>query len=143
MAYYNGMCKSFFLDMMTGEHDLETDTLMLALYEDRNALSADTTEYSPVGECIGTNYMPGGIEIFVKAGYPLAEPEFVAACRFEDLVFTNISASIGAALIYNDENKRAIRVIDFGDNQLVVTSDFNIKFPDDLDPPVYIKLIKR
>lgn len=140
---YNGMCKCFFLDLMTGEHDLEGDTLMIALYEDRNALSIDTTEYSPVGECVGTNYIPGGIEIFTKPGYPLAEPGFAAACRFEDLVFINISASIGAALIYNDENKRAIRVIDFGENQFVVTSDFNIRFPEDLDPPIYIKLITR
>lgn len=143
---YNGMCAHFFLDLMTGEHDLENDTLMLALYEDRNVMDIELQAYTATGEATGVNYTPGGIELFLKEGYPLlteTPTEFNAECRFEDLTFVNLSASVGAALIYNGDNGRAIRCIDFGDNQIVTTSDFNIKFPADLEPPVYIKLIKR
>jgi len=139
---YNGMCESFFLDLMTAEHDLDTDMLMLALYEDRNVMHAGLQEYTPVGECIGVNYQAGGIEIFTVPGYPKAEDGYAATCRFEELTFVNISASIGAALIYNAKNNRAIRCIDFGGNQLVVTSDFHIKFPADAEPPVFIKLLR-
>ena len=143
---YNGTVASFFLDLLTKEHDFDNDTFMLALYEDREVMNIHLEAYTPVGECIGTNYLAGGIEIFLKDGYPRLEEsdtEFNAVVRFEDLSFVNLTANVGAALIYNLENGRAIRCIDFGDNQLVTTSDFNIKFPDDIEPPVLIKLIKR
>jgi hypothetical protein len=140
---YNGTVASFFLDLATAEHDFENDTIMIALYENRDVMSFDLEAYTPTGECVGVNYPAGGIEIFLKEGYPKKEGQFALAVRFEDLKFINISASIGAALIYNGENGRAIHCIDFGDNQLVTTSDFNIVFPEDVDPPVNIILIKR
>lgn len=143
---YNGVCASFFVDLMTGEHDLENDTLMIALYEDRDVMNINLTEYTATGECIGTNYPAGGLELFIKDGYPLLTETadmFTAECRFEDVSFINLSASVGAALIYNGDNGRAIRCIDFGDVQLVVTSDFNIRFPDEQAAPVLIKLNKR
>lgn len=143
---YNGMCASFFLDLATAEHDFDVDTFMLALYEDREVMSPDLQAYTPTGECIGTNYQAGGIEIFVEPGWPKKEGDnetgYAMAVRFDPLVFPNLSAQVGAALIYNAKNNRAIRCIDFGDVQNVVTSDFNIAFPADAEPPVFIKLLR-
>lgn len=149
---YNGQCSSFFLDLATAEHDFDNDTFMLALYEDREVMSPDLTEYTATGEAIGVNYPAGGIEIMVKAGWPKSElatnPQngkvegFDMAVRFDDLSFINLSASVGAALIYNGKNNRAIRCLDFGEVKLVVTSDFHIKFAPEAEPPVYIKMLR-
>lgn len=139
---YNGMCKSFFLDLFTGDHDLDNDAMMIALYTDRNVMSPDLTAYTTNGEVSGINYIPGGNEIFKKDGYPRASERYVAEMSFEDVVFPNITASIGAALIYNLENGRAIRCIDFGLNQNVTASDFRIRFPTENEPPIFIILPK-
>lgn len=139
MAYY-GMCASFFLDLMTGEHDFDTDEFMIALYTDRDILNRDLQEYTPEGEVIGTNYPAGGVRVFVAEGYPKREGDYTAAVRFEDVVFPNLTGNVGAALIYNGENSRAILCIDFGIVQPVVTSDFKIVFPDDVGPQVFIML---
>lgn len=149
---YNGMCSSFFLDLATADHDFDNDTFMLALYEDRNIMSPELTEYTPTGEAIGVNYPAGGIEVMVKPGWPKQELTFNPqsgriegydmTVRFDDLTFINLSASVGAALIYNGRNNRAIRCIDFGDVQLVVTSDFHIRFPTDAEPPIFIKMLR-
>lgn len=149
---YNGMCSSFFLDLATADHDFDNDTFMLALYEDRNIMSPNLQEYTSAGEAVGVNYPAGGIEVMVKVGWPKQElalnPQsgriegYDMAVRFDDLTFINLSASVGAALIYNGRNNRAIRCIDFGDVQLVVTSDFHIRFPSDAEPPIYIKMLR-
>lgn len=140
---YNGMVRAFFRDCTIGLHDLLNHELRIALYEDRSVLTPDVEFYDPTGEVAGQNYPPGGLQIFVAEGWPTITDEYAMECRFEPVRFSNLTAIVGGALIYNETSNRAIACIDFGEKLYPVAADFNIEFPETSIPTIFVKLPVR
>jgi hypothetical protein len=104
MAITTAMCNSFKQELLGGVHDLDTDTLKVALIKASPAgtYGAGTTNYSDItgntDEAVGTNYTAGGQELD-SATITLAGS--TAIVDFADEVFANLTISADGAIIYN------------------------------------------
>ena len=126
MAILQGMCSSFKQESWLGIHDLDTDTLKLALYTASADLSQATTVYTPTGEVVGTGYLPGGIPI---TGAQVLLSGTTAYLTFDNPVWFNASFTCRGGLIYNaSEANRAIAVVDFGADK-TASGTFTIPMP--------------
>lgn len=126
MAILQGMCSSFKQESWLGIHDLDTDTLKLALYTASADLSQATTVYTPTGEVVGTGYLAGGIPI---TGAQVLLSGTTAYLTFDTPVWFNASFTCRGGLIYNaSEANRAIAVVDFGSDK-TASGTFTIPMP--------------
>ena len=133
MGITTAMCTSFKQELLGGLHDLDTDSLKLALIKPSNSgtYGAATTNYSNVtdasDEASGTNYSAGGQAL----GSPsITVSGTTAMVDFADEVFENVSISADGCIIYNTANSNsAICVIDFGGTVTAVAGDLTIEFP--------------
>ena len=133
MAITTAMCTSFKSELLGGLHDLDTDSLKLALIKasPSGTYGAATTNYSNVtgnsDEASGTNYTAGGQ---VLDGATIAVSGTTATVDFTDEVFTNVTTSADGCIIYNTANSNsAICVIDFGGTVSATAGDLTIQFP--------------
>ena len=128
MAITQAMCTQFKRDVMLGLHDLDSDTIKIALYTSSASLGAATTAYTTSGEVAsGGGYTTGG-ETLASASvinngtsgcFDSADPEWTSA------TFT-----ARGAMIYNDtESDLAIAILDFGGDFTVAGGTFRIVFP--------------
>ena len=60
MSIAQAMCTSFKQQLLNKEHDLDTDTIKIALYTSSASLGAGTTAYATTNEITGTGYTAGG-----------------------------------------------------------------------------------
>ena len=133
MAITTAMCTSFKSELLGGLHDLDTDSLKLALIKasPSGTYGAATTNYSNVtgasDEASGTNYTAGGQAL----GSPsIALDGTTATVDFADEVFSNVTTSADGCIIYNTANSNsAICVIDFGGTVSATAGDLTIQFP--------------
>ena len=133
MAITTAMCTSFKSELLGGLHDLDTDSLKLALIKasPTGTYDASTTNYSDVtgnsDEASGTNYTAGGQ---VLDGATIAVDGTTATVDFTDEVFANVTVSADGCIIYNTANSNsAICVIDFGGTVSATAGDLTIEFP--------------
>lgn len=134
MAITTAMCTSFKTELLGGLHDLDTDTLKLALIKasPSGTYGAATTNYSDVtgnsDEASGTNYNAGGSNL---VGATIGTDGTTATLDFTtDLVFSNVTVSADGCIIYNTANSdSAIAVIDFGGTVSATAGDLTIEFP--------------
>ena len=133
MAITTAMCNSFKTELLGGLHDLDTDSLKLALIKasPTGTYDASTTNYSDVtgnsDEASGTNYTAGGQ---VLDGASIALSGSTAIIDFTDEVFSNVTVSADGCIIYNTANSNsAIAVIDFGGTVSATAGDLTIEFP--------------
>ena len=133
MAITTAMCNSFKEELLGGVHDLDTDTLKVALIKASPAgtYGAATTNYSDVtgnsDEAVGTNYTASGQELDSATISLSGDTAFV---DFADEVFVNLTISADGAIIYNaSKGNRAIAVFEFGDTVSSTSGDFTIVFP--------------
>jgi hypothetical protein len=133
MAITTAMCTSFKSELLGGLHDLDTDSLKLALIKDSpsGTYGAATTNYSDVtgnsDEASGTNYTAGGQ---VLDGASIAIDGTTATLDFTDEVFSNVTVAADGCIIYNTANSNsAIAVIDFGGTVSATAGDLTIEFP--------------
>jgi hypothetical protein len=133
MAITTAMCNSFKQELLGGVHDLDTDTLKVALIKASPAGTYDssTTNYSDItgntDEAVGTNYTAGGQELD-SATITLAGS--TAIVDFADEVFANLTISADGAIIYNSSQaNKAIAVFDFGTTVTSTSGDFTVVFP--------------
>jgi len=133
MAITTAMCNSFKQELLGGVHDLDTDSLKIALIKDTpsGSYSAATTNYSDVtgnsDEASGTNYTAGG-QVLDSATISLSGS--TAFVDFADEVFTNLTISADGAIIYNaSQGNKAIAVFDFGGTVTATSGDFTVVFP--------------
>jgi hypothetical protein len=133
MAITTAMCNSFKSELLGGLHDLDTDSIKLALIKDTpsGTYDASTTNYSDVtgnsDEASGTNYTTGGQ---VLDGAAISLDSSTAIVDFTDEVFSNVTVSADGCIIYNaTEGNRAIAVIDFGGTVSATAGDLTIEFP--------------
>lgn len=133
MAITTAMCNSFKEELLGGVHDLDTDSLKIALIKDTptGTYGAATTNYSDVtgnsDEATGTNYTAGG-QVLDSATITLSGS--TAFVDFADEVFTNLTISADGAIIYNaSQGNKAIAVFDFGGTVTATSGDFTVVFP--------------
>lgn len=126
MPILQGMCSSFKQESWLGIHDLDTDTLKLALYTANANLSQSTTVYTQTGEVVGLGYVMGGT---VLTGAQVLLSGTTAYLTFNNPVFANASFTCRGGLIYNaSEANRAIAVLDFGADK-TASGTFTIQMP--------------
>lgn len=130
MAITQALCTSFKQELMLGDHDLDTDSLKIALYTSTATLSAATTAYSATNEVSGTNYTAGGVAL---TGASVTVDGTTAILDFDDAVFTAVSITARGAVIYNTSSainvNAAIAVLDFGADKTATDGDFTVIFP--------------
>jgi len=131
MAITTAMCNSFKQELLGGVHDLDTDTLKVALIKTSpsGTFGAATTNYSDLGadEAAGANYTAGGQSLDSPVISLSGGTAFV---DFADEVFTNLTISADGAIIYNaSQGNAAVAVFDFGATVTSTSGDFTIVFP--------------
>lgn len=131
MAITTAMCNTFKQELLGGVHDLDTDSLKIALIKasPTGDYDASTTNYSDLGvdEATGTNYSAGG-QALDSATITLSGS--TAFVDFADEVFSNLTISADGALIYNtSQANKAIAVFNFGSTVTSTAGDFTVIFP--------------
>ena len=133
MAITTAMCTSFKSELLGGTHDLDTDSLKLALIKasPSGTYNATTTNYSDVtgnsDEATGTNYTAGGQALDSAT---ISVDGTTAIVDFADEVFANVTTSADGCIIYNTAaSNAAIAVIDFGGTVSATAGDLTIEFP--------------
>ena len=126
MAFDQTLTTSFKQDILLGVHDLDTDTLKMALFLATADLGADTLVYSTTGETSGTGYTPGGN---VLTGVTVLVADTTAYVDFADPTWNPASFTARGALIYNaSKGNKAIAVLDFGADKTATTT-FTVQMP--------------
>lgn len=126
MAFDQTLTTSFKQEVLLGVHDLDTDTLKIALYTASASLNATTTVYSSANEITGTGYTAGGK---VLTGATVQTSGTTAYVDFNDAVWTPAAFTARGALIYNaSKGNKAIAVLDFGSDK-TATTFFTVQMP--------------
>lgn len=126
MAITQAICNSFKAELLGGFHDLDTDTLKVALYTSSATLGATTTAYSVTDEISGTGYSAGGATI-TGAVITSGSTSYI---DFADTDWSTATFTTRGAVIYNSsKSNRAIAVLDFGSDQTVGAGTFRIEWP--------------
>jgi len=133
MAITTAMCNSFKQELLGGVHDLDTDTLKIALIKasPTGTYGAATTNYSDVtgnsDEATGTNYTTGGNTL---AGATISLDGSTAILDFTDTTWSSATVSADGCIIYNtSQSNKAIATIDFGGTKTSTNGDFVVQFP--------------
>ena len=120
------MCSSFKQESWLGIHDLDTDTLKIALYTAAADLGPSTTVYTTSSEVTGAGYTAGG-EIITGAQVLLSGT--TAYLTFNNPTWSGASFTCRGALIYNaSKANRAIAVLDFGADK-TASGTFTVQLP--------------
>ena len=133
MAITTAMCNSFKTELLGGTHDLDSNSIKLALIKvsASGTYNASTTNYSDVtgnsDEASGTNYSAGG-QVLDSASIALSGS--TAIVDFADEVFSNVTVAATGCILYNaSQSNKAICVIDFGGTVSATAGDLTIEFP--------------
>jgi hypothetical protein len=133
MAITTAMCSSFKQELLGGVHDLDTDTLKIALIKasPSGTYDATTTNYSDVtgnsDESSGTGYSAGGGTLDSPAISLSGTTAFV---DFADEAFSNVTVSADGCIIYNSsQSNKAIAVFDFGGTVSATSGTLTVQFP--------------
>ncbi len=133
MGVTTAMCTSFKSELLGGTHDLDSDTIKLALIKsgESGTYGAATTNYSDVtgnsDEASGTNYSTTGNTLGSAA---ITTSGTTAIVDFADTTFSNATVSASGAIIYNaDQGNKAIAIISFGGTVASTAGDFTVSFP--------------
>ena len=133
MAITTAMCNSFKQELLGGVHDLDTDTLKIALIKNSpsGTYNASTANYSTVtgnsDEATGTNYTTGGNTL---AGATITLAGSTAIVDFNDTTWSSATISADGCIIYNtSQGNKAIAVIDFGGTKTSTNGDYVVQFP--------------
>jgi VCBS repeat-containing protein len=129
MAISQAMCSSFKQQLFLGEHDLDTDTIKLALYTSAATLDASTTVYTTSNEVSssGTNYTAGGNTL---TGATVSLSGTTAFVDFADTSWLTATITARGALVYNaSKSNKAIAVLDFGSDKTSTNGTFTVQMP--------------
>lgn len=128
MAITQAMCNSFKTELLGGTHDLDTDTIKIALYTSSATLDASTTAYTTSNEVTGSSgYTAGGNTL---SGAAITLSGSTAIVDFSDTTWSTATITARGALIYNSsKSNKAIAVLDFGSDKSSTNGDFTVVFP--------------
>ena len=126
MAISQTATTSFKQDLLLGVHDLDTDTIKMALYVATAELNAGTTVYTAAGEVSGTGYVAGGNTLVSATVLASGTTAYV---DFADTAWDPAGFTARGALIYNaSKGNKAIAVLDFGADKTATTT-FTVQMP--------------
>lgn len=123
-----GLTTSFKQQLLLGQHDLETDSLYIALYTALASLGPDTTEYSVAtsGQITGTGYTAGGI---LLTNVSVNVSGLIAYVNFDNPEWDPGAFTARGALIYNSsKSNKSVAVLDFGSDK-TSNNTFTITLP--------------
>ena len=136
MTIAQSMCTSFKQELLDGIHAFGTtvarantlpDTFKIALYTANANISSATTVYTTDGEVSGGGYVAGGITLTVSQS-PVSDGT-TAYLSFNNAVWSSVSFTARAALIYNStQGNKAVAILDFGSDK-TAGPNFTIEFP--------------
>jgi hypothetical protein len=154
------MCTSFMSELMLGEHQLgtatlvsrtsltspTTDTLKAALYLASATKDASTTVYNTTGEVSGTGYTAGGVTVTAATAPTSTNASATAGVAFftptASLVYTTVtlSTAFDCVLIYNfTQSLKAISVHTFG-SQTITAGTFTLTMPSNTTTTALLRL---
>jgi len=154
------MCTSFMSQLMLGEHQLgtatlvsrgsltapTTDTLKAALYLASATKDASTTVYNTTGEVSGTGYTAGGVTVTNATAPTFTNASATAGVAFftpsASIVYTTVTltTAFDAVLIYNStQSNKAISVHTFG-SQTITAGTFTLTMPSNTTTTALIRL---
>lgn len=137
MALRQGLTTSFKKEILLGEHNLEANTLKIALYTALATLDENTTEYTTTNEITGTGYTEGGETL---SGVSVSTSGLIAYVSFDNVVWDPASFTARGALIYNASvGNKSIAVLDFGSDKQTSTK-FTIEVPPDTATAAIIRI---
>jgi hypothetical protein len=137
MALRQGLTTSFKKEILLGEHNLESNTLKIALYTALATLDENTTEYTTTNEITGIGYTAGGENL---SGVTVSTLGTVAYVSFDNVVWDPASFTARGALIYNSSvGNKSIAVLDFGSDKQTTTK-FTIEVPPDTATAAIIRI---
>ena len=131
MAITQAMCTQFKKDVMLGLHDLDSDTIKIALYTSSATLNATTDTYTTSNEVAnGNGYTTGGYTLTISTNPTDGGSGTTAFLDFADATWANSTITARGALIYKvGGGNPSIAVLDFGANKSTSNSPFTIQFP--------------
>lgn len=131
MSITSSMCNTFKQELLGGVHDLDTDTLKLALIKGSpsGTYGSATTNYSDLGsdEASGAGYSAGGT---IVSGASITLDGATAFADFSDVTFEDVSVNALGCLLYNSsKSNKAIAVLTFTTVKKSINADFVVSFP--------------
>ena len=135
MTINQAVCASFKQQLLAGDHDIDNDTINLALYTSSATLNGNTTAYSTANEVGASGTYAAGGATLTSPTIGLTATSATASTAFVDFAnvsFTSATISAQAALIYNRSSANtnaAIAVLDFGAVKTSTNGTFTIAFP--------------
>ena len=160
MANTQSMCTSFMSQLMLGEHQLgtatlvsrtsltapTTDTLKAALYLASATVNASTTAYSASNEVSGTNYVAGGVTVTNATTPTSTNASATAGVAYwtpsASITYTTVTlaTAFDAVLLYNStQSNKAISVHTFG-SQTITAGTFTLTMPSNTTTTALIRL---
>ena len=160
MANTQSMCTSFLGELMLGQHQLgtstivsrssltspTTDTVKAALYLASATLNASTTAYSATGEVSGTNYTAGGVTVTNATAPTSTNSSSTAGVGYwtpsASITYTTVtlSTAFDTVLLYNStQSNKAIAVYTFG-SQTVTAGTFALTMPSNTTTTALLRL---
>ena len=160
MSNTQSMCTSFLGELMLGQHQLgtstivsrgsltspTTDTVKAALYLASATINAATTAYTATGEVSGTNYSAGGVTVTNATAPTSTNSSSTAGVGYwtpsASIVYTTVtlSTAFDTVLIYNStQSNKAISVHTFG-SQTITAGTFTLTMPTNSTTLALIRL---
>ena len=149
MANTQSMCTSFMSELMLGQHQLgtstivsrgsltspTTDTVKAALYLTSATINAATTAYTVTGEVSGTNYVAGGVTVTNATAPTSSNTSATAGVAYwtpsASITYTTVTlaTAFDTVLLYNStQSNKAISVHTFG-SQTITAGTFTLTMP--------------
>ena len=134
MTINQAVCASFKQELLAGDHDIDNDTINLALYTSSATLNGNTTAYATTNEVGASGTYAAGGATLTSPTIGLTATSATASTAFVDFAnvsFTSATISAQAALIYNRSSANtnaAIAVLDFGSVKTSTNGTFTIAF---------------
>jgi len=160
MANSQSMCTSFMGELMLGQHQLgtstivsrgsltspTTDTVKAALYLASATINAGTTAYSATGEVSGAGYSAGGVTV-TNANTPTSTNSSSTAgvaywTPSASITYTSVTlaTAFDCVLVYNStQSNKAISVHTFG-SQTITAGTFVLTMPSNTTTTALLRL---
>ena len=160
MANTQSLCTSFLGELMLGQHQLgtstivsrgsltspTTDTVKAALYLASATINAATTAYTATGEVTGTNYSAGGVTVTNATAPTSTNSSSTAGVAYwtpsASITYTTVTltTAFDTVLLYNStQSNKAISVHTFG-SQTVTAGTFTLTMPSNTTTTALLRL---
>ena len=132
------MTVSFVKELLDQGHDLNTDSLKVALYTNAATLTKATTAYSTSNEITGTGYVAGGKTL---SGVTINSDTDDVWLQANSITWgPNASFTFRKALIYNtSKSNKAVAYFEFSTDQTVANASYTLT-PGNTDATAFIRV---